>query len=146
MISPSLQPSPSSETSAFNKIRAFNNRFAGLLPCEQFLRAGLLIFAQPDDIFLYPNIPFRHGRPPARESCGNGITTKADPQNTIALNDANQISDSGYAKIPTARDAPSAIVISEMSAWSIISSFARAVKGKVSDGENAVALVNAKKR
>ena len=56
------------------------------------------------------------------------------------------ISVSNYARIPTARDAPSAIVISEMSAWSIISSFARAVKGKVSDGENAVALVNAKKR
>jgi len=56
------------------------------------------------------------------------------------------ISVSIYAKIPTARDAPSAIVISEMSAWSIISSLARAVKGKVSDGENAVALVNAKKR
>ena len=51
-----------------------------------------------------------------------------------------------YAKIPTAREAPSAIVISEMSAWSVISSFARAVRGQVSDGENAVALVNAKKR
>ena len=37
-------------------------------------------------------------------------------------------------------------MISEMSAWSIIGSLARAVKGKVSDGENAVALVNAKKR
>jgi hypothetical protein len=32
MIFPSLQPSPSSETSAFNNIRAFNNRFAGLFP------------------------------------------------------------------------------------------------------------------
>src|SRR5271155_1479204 len=32
MIQPSLQPSPASETSAFNKIRAFSNRWAGLFP------------------------------------------------------------------------------------------------------------------
>ena len=28
----SLQPSPASETSAFNRMRAFNSRFAGLFP------------------------------------------------------------------------------------------------------------------
>jgi hypothetical protein len=32
MIRLSLQPDPSGETSAFNKIRAFNNRRAGLFP------------------------------------------------------------------------------------------------------------------
>ena len=32
MIRLSLQPSPVSETSAFNKIRAFSNRWAGLFP------------------------------------------------------------------------------------------------------------------
>ena len=51
-----------------------------------------------------------------------------------------------YAKIPIARDATSAMVINEISAWSIISSFARVVRGNVSDGENAVAFVNAKNR
>ncbi len=32
MIRPSLQPAPSGETSAFNKIRAFNCRRAALFP------------------------------------------------------------------------------------------------------------------
>jgi hypothetical protein len=32
MIRLSLQPSPASETSAFNNIRAFSNRRAGLFP------------------------------------------------------------------------------------------------------------------
>src|SRR5271166_3042383 len=32
MIRLSLQPSPASETSAFNRIRAFSNRWAGLFP------------------------------------------------------------------------------------------------------------------
>ena len=32
MISLSLQPSPASETSAFNKIRTFISRFAGISP------------------------------------------------------------------------------------------------------------------
>ena len=32
MIRLSLQPSPASETSAFNRMRAFNSRFAGLFP------------------------------------------------------------------------------------------------------------------
>ncbi len=32
MIRLSLQPSPACETSAFNKIRAFSNRWAGLFP------------------------------------------------------------------------------------------------------------------
>src|ERR1700736_541091 len=32
MIQLSLQPSPASETSAFNRMRAFNSRFAGLFP------------------------------------------------------------------------------------------------------------------
>ena len=32
MIQLSLQPSPASETSAFNRMRAFNSRFDGLFP------------------------------------------------------------------------------------------------------------------
>ena len=49
-------------------------------------------------------------------------------------------------KIPTARDATSAMVASEIADSAIISSFARTVSGNVSAGENAVAFVNAKKR
>jgi hypothetical protein len=42
----------------------------------------------------------------------------------------------------TARDIASATVRSEASDWSIMSSFAQAVRGMVSVGLNAVALVN----
>jgi hypothetical protein len=44
-------------------------------------------------------------------------------------------------KIPTAREATTAMVISEMADSAIIRSFARTVSGNVSAGENAVALV-----
>jgi hypothetical protein len=48
--------------------------------------------------------------------------------------------------MPTARDATTAIVASEMADSAIISSLALAVSGKVSAGENAIAFVNAKNR
>jgi len=44
-------------------------------------------------------------------------------------------------RIPTARDATSAIVASEIADSAIISSLARTVRGNVSAGENAVAFV-----
>lgn len=49
-------------------------------------------------------------------------------------------------RMPTARDATSAIVASEIEDSAIISSLALTVSGKVSAGENAVAFVNAKNR
>jgi hypothetical protein len=49
-------------------------------------------------------------------------------------------------RMPTARDATSAMVASEIAASAIMSSLALTVSGKVSEGENAVAFVNAKKR
>ena len=57
------------------------------------------------------------------------------PQNSVA-----------YERIPTAREATTAIVTREDSDSAIISSFARWVSGNVSAGENAVALVKARKR
>lgn len=50
------------------------------------------------------------------------------------------------ARILTARAATSAIVSSEIVASAIISSLARCESGKVSVGENAVALVKARKK
>ena len=57
MILLSLQPSPASETSAFNKIRAFSSRCAGLFPFR-ISAFKLLAFlrAQPHNIFLYRNL------------------------------------------------------------------------------------------
>ena len=49
-------------------------------------------------------------------------------------------------KMPTARDATSAMVASEIMDSAIISSLALTVSGNVSAGENAVAFVNAKNR
>ncbi len=49
-------------------------------------------------------------------------------------------------RMPTARDATSAMVASEIADSAIMSSLALTVSGKVSEGENAVAFVNAKKR
>jgi hypothetical protein len=49
-------------------------------------------------------------------------------------------------RIPTARDATSAMVASEMADSAIISSLALTVSGNVSAGENAVALVKAKNK
>ena len=61
MIRPSLHPSPASETSAFNNIRAFSSRCAGLfsLPDQRFKMFAFLA-TQPYDIFLYRNLPRRH--------------------------------------------------------------------------------------
>jgi hypothetical protein len=49
-------------------------------------------------------------------------------------------------RMPTARDATIAMVVKEIDASTIIRSFARAVSGKVSAGEKAVAFVNARNR
>jgi hypothetical protein len=49
-------------------------------------------------------------------------------------------------RIPTARDATIAMVVSEIADSAIMSNLALVVSGNVSAGENAVALVNAKKR
>ena len=65
MIQLSLQPSPASETSAFNRMRAFNSRFAGLFPLPADQRFQMLAFprAQPRHIyFLYRNVLSRHAR------------------------------------------------------------------------------------
>jgi hypothetical protein len=48
--------------------------------------------------------------------------------------------------MPTAREATIAIVQREIAASAIISSFALAVRGKVSAGEKAVAFVKARNR
>jgi hypothetical protein len=48
--------------------------------------------------------------------------------------------------MPTARDATSAMVANDMPASAIIKSLARTLSGKVSAGENAVALVKARNR
>ena len=52
----------------------------------------------------------------------------------------------GQLRIPTARDATSAMVASEMADSAIISSLALTVSGNVSAGENAVALVKARNK
>ena len=49
-------------------------------------------------------------------------------------------------RIPTARDATTAIVMNEIADSAIMRSLALTVSGKVSAGENAVAFVNAKNR
>jgi hypothetical protein len=49
-------------------------------------------------------------------------------------------------RMPTARDATSAMVASDMADSAIIRSLALTVRGSVSAGENAVALVNARNR
>ena len=56
MIRLSLQPSPASETSAFNNIRAFSSRRAG----NQRLKLLALCAAQPHNIPLYRNLLRKH--------------------------------------------------------------------------------------
>jgi hypothetical protein len=56
MIRLSLQPSPASETSAFNNIRAFSSRRAG----NQRLKLLALYAAQPHNIPLYRNLLRKH--------------------------------------------------------------------------------------
>ena len=53
---------------------------------------------------------------------------------------------SDQLRIPTARDATSAMVASEMADSAIMSNLALTVSGNVSAGENAVALVKAKNK
>src|SRR6266404_9127235 len=61
MIRLSLHPLPASETSAFNKIRAFSTRRAGLFtfPNQRFKPFAFLA-AQPHNIFLYRNLLRSH--------------------------------------------------------------------------------------
>jgi hypothetical protein len=57
MIRLSLHPSPASETSAFNKIRPFSSRCAGLFPFRiSFFGPLALIGTQPHHISLYRNL------------------------------------------------------------------------------------------
>src|ERR1700682_2943387 len=71
MISLSLHPSPASETSAFNKIRAFRRRCAGLLPfrisaasCSRSLSLNrtTYFFTRISFQFLYENFLPSHDR------------------------------------------------------------------------------------
>jgi hypothetical protein len=62
MIWLSLHPSPASETSAFNKIRAFSRRCAGLLPFRISAASRSRVVAQPYNIFLYENFIRSHDR------------------------------------------------------------------------------------
>ena len=73
-----------------------------------------------------------------RVLAGDGLSA-FDPKRTFGT--ANT-----QLKMPTARDATSAMVTSEMAASDIMSNLALAVSGNVSAGENAVAFVNAKNR
>src|SRR6266576_3504942 len=71
----SLQPAPASETSAFNNMRAFSSRCAGLLPfrsnASSRSRSSLL-----SRILLYRNLLGSHHR--LRRLCCNGIESQKD--------------------------------------------------------------------
>ena len=74
MIWLSLHPSPASEASAFNKIRAFSPlRRAASFPgqCRKLLT---FFAAQPRNIFLYDNFPCSHDR------LSRPVATKANHQ------------------------------------------------------------------
>src|SRR6185312_11726970 len=60
MIRLSLQPSPASETSAFNRMRAFNRR--ALSFADQRLQMLAFPRAQPHHILLYRKVLSRHAR------------------------------------------------------------------------------------
>ena len=63
MIRLSLHPSPASETSAFNKIRAFSQPLRRALSFpDQRLKLLAFLAAQPHNIFLYRNLLRSHDR------------------------------------------------------------------------------------
>jgi hypothetical protein len=66
MILLSLHPSPASDTSAFNKMRAFKSRCAGLFPSESKHPTAALFSAQPHHISLHNLLAPRHS--PLRRS------------------------------------------------------------------------------
>jgi len=70
MIRLSLQPAPSSEISAFNNIRAFNNRCADSSLPNKDLEPFAFPGAQSHNVLLYRNLLRRHDDHPAQLIAG----------------------------------------------------------------------------
>jgi hypothetical protein len=86
MIRLSLQPSPASDTSAFNNIRAFSIRCAALSFPQKRLQPLAFLAAQPHDILLYRNLLRSHDRL-RRSRCDESESQNPHPFKLIEASD-----------------------------------------------------------
>jgi len=80
----SLQPSPSSDTSAFSRMRAFRQQLGGTLAfADQLVELGAFLRAQPHHVLLDGNLFPDHESPPSL-SCSD-----RDSEVAVIFNDGS---------------------------------------------------------